>query len=347
MNGKLKTILLPVVMLVFAFVFASVLMRLTGNNPLLAFGAMIQGAFGNPSAIINTLNRAVPICICAFAVSFTRECGIFNIGIEGQLMIGALGSTIAGIYITGLPLAVHLPLTLIVGMLFGMIWAALPAAMFIERKVNIIVLFLFMNNIASYILQYFIFGPMKGAGAAMPSTDLIQESARFPYLITSPNKLSTAFFLVFAVAAILYVYIHKTFGGYELRATGKNRVAARYAGIPVKKYMYLSVLGPGALAGLAGSIEIQSKYFRLIDGFSPGYGWDGIPIALLSNGNPVAIILGSILFAAMHVGSSNMQMQAGVSSLIVEVIQGFLVLSVAMERFYRYILSRPGRKKEG
>lgn len=338
--------LLPLVMLTFAFAFASVLMLITGSNPLLAFGAMIQGAFGSATGIVNTINRAVPIAICAFAVSFSRECGIFNIGVEGQMLVGALGSTIAGVYITVLPKTIHLPLSLIIGMIFGMMWSFVPAAMNIERKVNIIVLFLFMNNIASYLLQYCIFGPMKGAGATMPSTDLIQESARFPYLPFA-KRLSSSLFLVFIVAMILYIFVKKTYIGYELRATGQNRIAAKYAGFPVKKYMYLAVLAPGALAGMAGSIDVQGRYFRLIEGFSPGYGWTGIPIALLAKGNSVAILLGSILFSGMYVGASNMQMQAGVSSLIIEVVQGFLILSVAMEQFFRYMTSKAFKKGGG
>lgn len=345
-KAAILSLLMPFILVFAAFLFAALLMLMVGNNPLAAYKAMFLGAFGTLSTCINTLNKAVPICIAAFAVSISRRCGIFNIGVEGQLQLGALGSVLAGIFFTGLPPVIHIPLTLLCGMLFGALWSLLPAALLVERKVNVIVLFLFMNNIATLFLQYFIFGPLQGKNSAMPSTDQIQESARLPNLITSPNKLSISIILVVIVAVVLHIFVNKTYSGYELRATGMNKTAAACSGINVKKYMYLAVLIPGLLGGLAGSIEITGRYYRLIDGFSPGYGFDGIPIALLAGGNPIGTICGGILFAAMRVGSLNMQAQAGVSSLIVQVIQGFLVLAVAAEHFVRYLILRKSEQKE-
>lgn len=335
-----RQVAVPVLMILLAFVFSAVVMLFTGGNPFVAYKAMFVGAFGSLSGWITTINRAIPICICGFGVAFSRKCGLFNIGLEGQLLMGALGSTIAGIYFTGLPIYLHLPISLLFGMLFGMLWSVVPAVLYIEKKQNLVVSLLFMNIIAGNIIQYFVFGPMMGKGAQQPSTDRIAETARFPFLLSRPAKLSSAVLLAVLVGVLLHIYMKKTYSGYELRATGGNRSAAKFAGINTKTYLYLAILIPGILGGMAGAIDIQSRYFRIIDGFSPGYGWDALPIALLSGGNPIAVILGSLLFAGMYVGASSMQLQAGISSQIISVVQGFLVIAVSLDSFIRFVVNK-------
>ena len=330
---------IPLAMLLAAFLFTSILMLIVGGNPLVAFSAMFKGAFGGRTQIIQMIQRAVPIAICGFAVAFSSKVGLFNIGVEGQVLMGALGSTIAGVYFAGLPAWLHLPISLLTGMAFGMIWSLIPAVLLAERKVVFVVSSLFMNLIASNVIQYFIFGPMKGEGVTQPSTERIAETAELPNIISSP-KLSYAFVLLFLVAVVYHIYIRRTYSGYELRVTGGNAQAARFAGISTRKYIYIAILVAGALGGMAGSVEIQGRYYRLIDGFSPGYGWDALPIALLSGGNPVGICLASILFGAMYTGASAMQIEAGISSVIINVIQGFLIISISMEKLLRFLLLR-------
>lgn len=343
-------ILAPAIIIVIAMVLTSLLILSVGINPLYAYGQMFLGAFGSLNNFINTVNKAVPICFAGFAVALSTRAGIFNIGVEGQLMFGAFGSALAGAYITGLPAIIHIPLTLMCGMLFGMAYALLPTVLHIGKGSNLLVLFILMNSIAKLMITYFVVGPFAVEGQMFSATKEIEDSAVLPYLIQSPNKLTSGILIAVLVAFLMWFYVNKTTGGYELRACGDNRQAALFAGIRVKWYQAGALLFGGALAGLAGGIEVMSTYQRLFDGFSPGYGFDGIPIAMLANGNPFGIILGSIMFGALRVGSTTMQSKAGVSSEIVTFVQGVLVTLIAAQyiiQFYVGKLSGRRAQKEG
>lgn len=335
----------PVIIILLAFVFASALITATGNSPLEAFYQLIKGAFGTKASLINTVNKAVPICFAGFAVAVSKKAGIFNIGVEGQLIFGALGSALAGIYLRGLPSLIHIPLALLTGMLFGALYALIPSILFIKRGTNLMVLGIMMNNISTLLITYLVVGPFAGGSAMMTATEKIQDSAMLPYLITKPNKLSVGILIVLLTAVLIWVFMEKTTLGYELKMCGANREAARYAGIRVKRYLMAALLISGALGGLAGSVEILGNYHRMYDSFSPGYGFDGIPIALLASGNPFGVIVGAILFGALRVGAMNMQTKAGVPTEIISVIQGTLVVLIACEAIIRFGLSKIGKKR--
>lgn len=347
---EISSLFSPLMILLITVAFTSLIILSVGQSPLKAYYHMLVGAFGSPSAIINTINKAVPICFAAFAVSVSTRAGIFNIGVEGQLAFGAFGATLAGIYLRGLPAIVHIPLCLLSAMLFGMLYGALPTALFVKRGTNLFVLFILMNNIVKLLITYFVVGPFAGENEMISATNMIQNSAKLPYLIQKPSRLNIGILIVILVALLLWFYVSKTTSGYELRAVGQNRQAAAYAGIPVKFYLAGALLVSGALGGLAGGVEVLGNYHRLYDGFSPGYGFDGIPIAMLAGNHPLGMILGSLVFGAIRVGSLSMQNKAGVSSELVSVIQGVLITLIACQHFLRTIakkwVSQSRRKKE-
>lgn len=348
---KLRPLLLkalpPLLLVICALTIAAVLMLLIGYNPLEAYAALIKGAFGDAFSIITTINKALPICMASFAVGLAAKAGVFNIGAEGQLMMGAFGSALFGIYITGLPAALHIPVALLGGGLFGALWALPGALLYVGRGTNIIVSALLTNSIAGLLLTYLIVGPFSG-GLSYSATAAIQPTAELPYLITSPAKMTIAAPIVLAIAVIFYFYMHKTVDGYELRAVGMNETAARFVGIHGDKYVLLSLVVGGMLAGMAGALEVQGNYHRLYDKFSPGYGFDGIPIALIANGNPFIMIVGSLFFGALRAGSQNMQMVAGVKKEIVTVIQGLLIVFIAAQYIFRHGVSLfLGEKRKG
>lgn len=329
--------------------FTSLVILSVGINPLKAYYYMITGAFGSKSRIIDTLNKAVPICFAGFAVSMSTRAGIFNMGVEGQLIIGAFGAVIAGIYIEGLPAALHIPLAILCGMLFGALYALIPSLLFVFKQVDMIVLLVMMNNIAQLLVTYLVFGPFSAGKSTITATDMVQESAKLPYLITRPNRLSAGILLVFIVAVILYHYYYRTTKGYELRSLGQNRQAAIVAGIPAAKIYLITLLLSGALGGLAGGVEILGNYHRLYPNFSPGYGFDGIPISSLATGNPFGIMIGSIIFGAIRVGSLNMQVKTGIPVELVSVIQGTLITLIACQKFFKSFAATRFRRriKEG
>ena len=342
----MANVLTPLVIICMAFLFASVLILSAGFNPVAAFYHLFAGAFGTKASLINTINKAVPIAFAGFAVALSKKAGIFNIGIEGQLIFGAFGSVLPGIFLKGLPAVIHIPVCLLSGMLFGAAYALLPTLLFVKRGTNLMVMGIMMNNIASLVITYLIVGPFAGKNATVSSTEMVEESAFLPYIITKPNKLSIGILIVFAVAFLMWLFINKTSIGYELKMCGANRQAARYSGIKVTFYMTAALLLSGALGGLAGGVEILGNYHRMYDSFSPGYGFDGIPIALLTGGNPIGVIAGALLFGALRVGAMKMQTQVGVSTEIITVIQGTLVVLIACESLLRFQLSRAGRRKE-
>lgn len=342
----MANLLTPLVIICMAFLFASVLILSAGFNPVAAFYHLFAGAFGTKASLINTINKAVPIAFAGFAVALSKKAGIFNIGIEGQLIFGAFGSVLPGIFLKGLPAAIHIPVCLLSGMLFGAAYALLPTLLFVKRGTNLMVMGIMMNNIASLVITYLIVGPFAGKNATVSSTEMVEESAFLPYIITKPNKLSIGILIVFTVAFLMWLFINKTSIGYELKMCGANRQAALYSGIKVTFYMTAALLLSGALGGLAGGVEILGNYHRMYDSFSPGYGFDGIPIALLTGGNPIGVIAGALLFGALRVGAMKMQTQVGVSTEIITVIQGTLVVLIACESLIRFQLSRAGRRKE-
>lgn len=339
--------LVTVSILVIAALILCVILLISGNDPIQVLKTLVIGAFGSPARIVNVLNKTVPICFAALAVGLARQGGIFNIGVEGQLVFGALGSAIAGIYLTGLPAWLHVPLTLLAGMLFGALYALLPTGMFLKRRVNLLVVFILMNNVAKHLITYFVFVVIGDPAAMAPSSLPIQKSAYLPNFMTSPGRLNIGLFLMLALCALLYFFYYKTTSGFRMKAVGLNRTAASYAGISVDRYLFVVLVAGGAIAGLAGSVEVMGTYHRLYDGFSPGYGFDGIPIALLTNGNPVGIIIGSILFAALRVGSLSVQLEMGVSSEIVSVIQGILIVLIACEYILKYAAAKLTDRKKG
>lgn len=345
-NNVRAAVLSPLVIVGLSLVLSSVLIIGTGVNPLQAYYYMLSGAFGTPANIINTINKAVPICFAGFAVAIGRKAGIFNIGVEGQLIMGAFGSALAGIYLKGLPAIVHIPLALLAGMIFGAVYALLPGILYIKRNVNLLVAFILMNNVAGLLITYFVVGPFAGDNKMISATDSVAATARLPYLIARPSRLTIGFLIMAVTALLIWIYMNKTVSGYEMQSCGQNREAARYAGIPVNAYILAGILLSGALGGMAGGVEVLGNYHRLYDGFSPGYGFDGIPIALLSGGHPLGIILGAVLFGALRVGAIYMQTQLGVSSEIVSIIQGLLVTLIACESIIRFWLAGGKRRKE-
>lgn len=332
--------LTPIFIVIMSMALTSILIIIAGKNPLEAYYYMLTGAVSDASGFINTINKAIPICFAGFAMAVSYKSGLFNIGLEGQLMFGALGSAVAGAYITDLPVYLHIPICFICGMLFGMAYAALPAVMYVTRGTNLLVVHLLMNSIATLLITFFVTGPFACDNEWIAATPRIMSTAELPYIITEPNNLSMGIIIVLAVGILLWWYMNKTISGFELNVCGDNLQAAKYAGISIKKYQVGVLLVSGALAGLAGSVEVLGNFHRLYDGFSPGYGFDGIPIAMLANCNPFGIMIGSFVFGALRVGAINMQSEAGVSTQIISVIQGSLITLIAAQYIIRFEITK-------
>lgn len=345
-GAMLMEVCITLLSIVLAVLVGALVMVCFGYNPWEAYSALMKGAFGTLAAFTSTLTKSVPIMLTGLAVAVAFKCGVFNIGAEGQLLMGSLFAGIAGIYITFLPSVLHIPVTLLASIVGGMLWAFVPALMKQKFKVNVVIGTIMFNYIAQFFVQYMILGPMKADGVAT-ATNPLQETALLPKLLSSPNVLNLGYIVAIAAAFAMYYLMQHTTKGYEMRAVGINPTASKWNGINVEQNMFLALVVSGALAGLAGGIEVTGTVGKVVVGASSGYGFNGIPVALIAHNNPIIIIFSSLLLAAMKTGSMLMQTSAGVSKNVVDMVQGFIIVFLCAEYVFRYYIRKILAKKQG
>ena len=328
--------------LIIAFLIVGILLLFTGRAPGEALYYFIKGAFGNASNISNTISRVIPLTIAGIAFLIGAKCAVFNVGIEGQLVLGALASAIVG-YVVKLPKAIHLPLMLLSGALAGGLYAFIPAWLKTKRKVNEILSTIMLNYPASYFTHFMVLKvlPMDGI---VPATPFIADSARFLTLIDG-TRLHSGFIVAILVVLFAYFFLQKTSIGYEMRAVGLNKEAAEFHGIPVDKRMILAFVLSGALAGLAGAVEVAGVHYRFLDQFSPGYGYDSITVAMVGLMNPIGIIFSATLFGALKTGILDMSVYTEIPRQLTTLINGIVVLLIASKEMIRGGFNRIVRGK--
>jgi simple sugar transport system permease protein len=303
-----------------------------------AYSALIGGAIGSPQAIANTLIKATPYIFAGLAVALAFKCGLFNIGAEGQIALGALCSALVGYSLNGLPIFIHLPLTLAAGMLGGFLWGALPGALKAFTGAHEVITTIMLNYLALLFVTLMLSGPMKDPNPIVVAsqTPVLQRSAWLPMLLPSLG-LHSGVLLALVVAGLVFVFLWKTTWGFQIRTVGANPNAARYAGISVTRSIILAMALSGMLAGLGGAVEVTgvnlqgTRYFAL--GFSQGYGFDSIAVALLGRNHPAGVVLGALLFGALHAGARQMPIPGD----IVSVIQGLILLFIAADAIVRWV----------
>ncbi len=339
----LKAMLVPFLAIVTAVIVGGISIFIVGGNPLAAYMGLVQGAFGSASALSETAVWATPYIFAGLAVAVAFKGGLFNIGAEGQLALGAVFSALIGYALPGwlhlsLPIYIHLPLTMLMGVLAGALWAAIPGALKAYTGGHEVINNIMMNYIALNLTSFLLNGPMRDPDPLnlTARTPEIAVSARIPPIFPD-LRVHWGFVLALLVAVIIWWLLWKTTLGYEIRTVGTNPDAAKYAGINVKRTIILSMAISGALAGLAGVIEVTALNYRHELGFSTGYGFDSIAIALLGKTNPFGVVLAAILFGAMRNGGTRMQFLTQIPVDIISVIQGLILLFVAADAIVRYI----------
>jgi ABC-type uncharacterized transport system permease subunit len=310
-----------------ALLVSAVLIFIAGENPLEAYTALINGAFGDSFAWGNTLARTTPLIFTGLAVAFAFRCNLLNIGAEGQLYMGALASVLAGIYITGLPAIIHIPLAILLGFAAGGLWGGFAGYLRATRGINEIISTIMLNFIAIFFVSYLVHGPIAEPPGFFHQTAQIGPSARLPIMMQK-SDLSISIILAVLVAIVVAYILWRTPFGLRLRAVGQSQETAKFSGIPVKGYVFGAMGISGGLAGLAGAMEIIGSQYRLLDFFSPGYGFDGIAVAFLGRSDPIGVIFAAFLFAALRVGANQMQRTTGLPTSLVVVIQGMVILFI-------------------
>lgn len=324
----------PLLAIVVALLLSAVLIAIAGVNPLVAYQALFLGAFGNKTAIAETLIKAAPLVIAGLGVMFAFRTNTFNIGAEGQIYFGALATTVVSLALPGLPALVMMPLLILASALAGGLWAAIPAYLKATRGTSEIILTIMLNYVAILLVGYLLKGPLQEPGGYMPMSPMIPAAAQAPVLWAG-TRLHASTLLAPLAAAAAYLLLWRTPLGMRLRAVGDTPGTAEAVGIPVTRMVILSMAFSGALAGVAGMGEVTGLHYRLVNAFSPGYGTTAIAVALLGKLNPLGVVLSGLFFAALRVGADTMQRWVGVPSSLVYVLQGLVVLFVLAGEYFR------------
>ena len=335
-TSPIANLLLIIISMLCALILCAIPISLVGENPLRAYASMVIGAFGSLESITAIIRRATPLLLTGLGTTVAFRSGQWNIGGEGQLYLGALGATLVGLYLKGLPPWLHVALALISAVLFGGIWAAIAGILKAKKGINEIIVTLMLSYIAALMIQYLTKGPLQGATAYMPQTDRIAISARLPLIIPF-YRVHAGTILALILSIVVDFLLWRTPTGYEIRAAGFSFTAARYGGIQVTRNIVLAMAISGGLSGLGGASEVLGYHYRLFYGLSPGYGWTGIIVALLGRLNPFGVIASSFLFSSLIVGANSMQLVVKIPAAIASIIQGVIVLFVlGMEILLEY-----------
>jgi len=282
------------------------------------------------------LEKATPLVFSGLAVSFAFKAGMFNIGAQGQLLLGALTSAAVGFGVHGLPPVLHVLLALFAGLAAGALFAVIPGVLKTSTGAHEVITTIMLNYVAINVTDYFANGPWKDTtpGNLVARTPAILDSAVIPRI----SEIPLGFFIAVIFAVAVWWLLYKTTFGFEIRTVGLNPHAAKYAGIKVAKTLILTMVLSGLLAGLGGAVETQGVVGRYQPGFNVGLGFDGITIALLGKTNPIGNIPAALLVGAMKAGSSQMQFQAGVAKEITDVIQALILFFVAADVIVRWLI---------
>jgi ABC-type uncharacterized transport system permease subunit len=328
-SKRIALSLLPVWATLLALVLGAGLIFLAGANPYKAYYSLFMGAFADIYGINSTLMKTTPLVLTGLAVALAFKGGYFNVGADGQLYLGALAATAAGVYISGLPSFLHIFIVFLGGFIAGGLWSLLPGYLKARHDVNEIITCIFMSFIATLFVDYMVAGPMLEPGSHAVMSPEIAKSAQLPIIIPNTD-VHLGFLIGIVLVVIMHFLFEKTTVGYRIRAIGLNPTACRYAGMDTVKDLIILSFVSGGLAGIAGASEIAGFKHRLFEGFSPGYGLDAIVIAFLAKSNPLGVLLASLFFGALRSGAGMMQRATGVPTTAVLAIQGLVILFVAI-----------------
>lgn len=325
---KLSMIMLSVGI---GLVLGTVFVLLGGYNIITVYSYLLRGSLGSLTALTSTVRWTTIFLLCGVASGIAFKGGMFNMGTEGQLYMGAMAGTMVGIYAKGLPALIHIPLCLLTGMAAGVIWAAVPAFLRVYWNTNEIVVTLMMNYIAIHftsflVKEYFLTTGIFGDSL---TTDELLPSARFPQF--GDSLVSFGFLMGLVLVVLFIVFFNKTKKGFEIKVSGFNPEFARYSGISVNKVRIFVMLLSGAVAGLAGASEIMGVQGRFLSGFSPDFGTSGMLVALLGNSSGLGILISAFFMGMLKAGSLTLERSAGVSRALAVVIQALIICFISVK----------------
>jgi simple sugar transport system permease protein len=335
------------------------------TNLARAYGALYEGALGNPFKIIegivqwlsgagmgpllsalrgpsDSMVQSVPYIFAGLAVALGFRAGLFNIGVEGQIGIGWMVAAVAGFAFTGLPAVIHLPLAIVAGMVAAGLWGSIAGILKARTGAHEVITTIMLNYVVYRLSEWLLCGPLEAVQGTCRTQD-IAESAHLPRFLGHPVTVHWGFLLALMAAAATYWFLFKTKWGFELRTVGANPDAARYGGMSVGRTIVLAMFLSGCLAGMAGVVQGLGITHNIAVGFSAGYGFDAIALALLGKSHPAGVVGASVLFGMLRAGAARMQSVAGVPTEIVQIVQALVIVFIAAPEIIRavYRLRKP------
>ena len=341
--SQLIDALLPVFATFAALAVGAVMLLILGANPIKAYGAMAEGAFGSGNALAETAVKAVPLLLVGLGICIAFRANVINIGGEGQMILGAIFAIAVGLSLPNWPGWAVITLAILAGFVGGGLWGAIPGALKAYFGVNEILSTIMMNAIAIQIMNYLLRGPMIDPAQAelaskIPQTAALEQAFRLPRLAPTRLHLGAAFAI--GLAILVYILLWRTTLGYRIRAVGQNPDAARYGGIRVRRQIVIALLLSGAFAGLAGAMQVYGLNYRMItDGSATGFtgsaGFNGIVAALFGQLHPLGTIPASFFFGALIVGANKLQRTMQVPSSFILALNGLVVIFVVSSDIWR------------
>lgn len=333
------SMLLSVLSVILALIIGAIIILVTGKNPVDAYYALWEGSFDGFESFGRTLEKATPLVMTGLAVAFAFKAGLFNIGGQGQLLMGGLIAAAVGYGVTVLPIGVHLPLALLAGGLAGAAFAGIVGVLKVTTGAHEVITTIMLNFVAGNLTDWLASNPWQDKSVIFATTPEIEPTAAIPMV----GELPVGFFVAVVISVLAWVYLYRTSSGFAVRTVGLNQSAAASAGISVGRVIIMTMIISGLFAGLGGAIETQGVIGRFQPAFNTGLGFDGITIALLARTHPIGIIPAAILIGAMDAGSSRMQFHAGVDPEIVEIISAVILVLVAAPVIIQILLRHRGK----
>ena len=360
-GARLMNLAVPVLSVLLAFLIGCVIMAALGANPLTALQSLWIGSFGSLRNVGTTLSRATPLIFTSLCACFAYRCGVFNLGGEGQFIMGSVACCLVATQsgIGGLP---GIVLCLAAGALAGGLWALIPGLLKIYRGQNEMIISIMLNYVATLFMGVIYTNWLRDG--SVPQTPSVPESVMLSRVFGL--RCTTALVLALVTGLLIYYFLFHTSKGFQLRAVGLNMTAAQFNGFAVKRYILVSFVVSGVIAGLGGSAELlgtqyimvdeyqdtNRTQYRLINGFAAGYGFDGVAMALIGQLHPIATVVVAIFFAALRVGSTTMQAATGVPTSVSDIIQAMVIVfavagmaMVKLPQFQAAIQRRFGKKE--
>ncbi|GLY10426.1 ABC transporter permease [Pseudobacillus badius] len=341
MSKRFSNLAVPVVSVLLGLIAGAIIMLISGYDPISGYAALWNGAFGDSFYVGETLRQMTPYIFAGLAVAFAFRTGLFNIGVEGQLLVGWLAAVWVGVAFD-LPKIVHLPLSLLAAAAAGALWGLIPGILKARLHVHEVIVTIMMNYVALHLTNHLIRNVISDQS---DSTEAVKETASlkssFFESLTDFSSLHNGIYLGLIAAVIMWFMLEKTTLGYELRSVGYSQHASQYAGMNVSRNIVLSMVISGAFAGLGGAMEGLGTFGNafLHSGFS-GVGFDGIAVALLGGNAAIGVVLASLLFGALKVGALNMPIESGVPNELVEIVIALIIFFVASSYMIKWLLSR-------